>query len=140
MIIAFIINVIFPKVYEKANKDVSFGNIAKNILLGLVLLIMIPIISVLLLIIPVTTILSVIILLAYVIALLISMAIASMTIGNIVLTKLFKKDDNSYLSITIGTILIEVISIIPYCGGIVCFLLFLFGLGKIGELFKGMKK
>lgn len=136
MLVGFIVNSICPKVYERLVKEVKFNNILKNIGIGLLALILIPIISIILLCTIVGVRVGVILALLYVIMLLMAILYVSILLGNVILTKLFKANDNSYLAIAIGVLVIKLISLIPALGGIIYFLAFLCGIGKIIELCK----
>ena len=140
LIIGFAINGLFPSVYDKVLKDISIKNELKNLLLGLIALIIIPIVSIILLCTLVGALLGLILLLIYILMLIISLLYGSVVAGNLILTKLFKAKDNSYLSITVGIIALRVVSLIPYIGGLVYFLTFIYGMGKPIELFKNRTK
>jgi uncharacterized membrane protein len=136
LILGFVLHFVFPKVYEKANKKNDTKSILMNMLYGLLVLIIVPIISIILMCTIIGTMLGIIIILLYVITLLISAIIASMVAGKAILNKLFKTSDNAYLSITIGLVLFKLFELIPYVGTLIYFLIFIFGLGKIYDLFK----
>ena len=68
------------------------------------------------------------------ILLMLSMVVTSMVVGKRLLAKFFKITDNAYLSITVGVVVLKLISIIPVIGWLVYFVGFLYGLGKIFKL------
>ena len=136
MVVGFIINSIFPKLYDRVVKDLSVKNELKNVLLGLVALIVVPIISFILLFTIIGLRLGFILLLIYILALLVAMLYAACIVGSLILTKLFKAKDNSYLSIAIGLIVLKLIAFVPVLGGTIYFIAFVYGLGKTIELYK----
>ena len=140
MVLAFVINALLPKLYIKVNEDITANNTFKNLLFGLIGLVLIPLVSIIVLCSVVGLSLGAIILLGYFIMLLIANVLASMVVGNLVLTKLFKKEDNSYLSITIGILVIKILSIIPAIGGLISFLAFIYGFGRSIDLLKTMPR
>ena len=140
LIIGFVINGLFPKVYDKVLKDITVKGELKNLLLGLIGFIVMPIAAIILLCTIVGLLLGFIVLFIYILMLLISLLYGSAVLGNIILTKLFKAKDNSYLSITIGVIVIKLISLLPTLGGTIYFIAILYGMGKSIELFKNRIK
>ena len=108
--------------------------------MGLIALIIIPMVSIILLCTIIGIRLGFVLLLLYIIMLLIAILYASLICGNLILTKLFKSNDNSYLSIAIGVIVIKLVSIVPVIGSLVYFLVILYGMGKSIELFKNREK
>ena len=72
--------------------------------------------------------------------LLLALLYGSVVLGNLILTKLFKTKDNSYLAITVGVILIKLLGLIPSVGGYVYLIAILYGMGKPIELFKNRVK
>ena len=76
----------------------------------------------------------------YIIALMLATILASAVIGQNIYTKLFKQKDNIYISTIIGILVVKLVSLIPYIGGIVALLVFLYGLGMIWRLFLDRNK
>ena len=140
LIVGFIINGVFPNVYDKVLKDITVKNELKNVLMGLIALIVMPIISIILFCTIVGMLFGFIVLFIYILMLMIALLYGSVVLGNLILTKLFKTNDNSYLSISIGVIIIKLISLIPTLGGTIYFLILLYGIGKSIELFKNRVK
>lgn len=136
MLLGFIINAMFPKAYEKVLDELSANKIFKNIGIGLLTLIIVPIVTIILLCTIVGVRLGFVLLLIYILLLLLAILFASVLVGNLVLTKLFKGEDNSYLSIAIGIIVLKLVGLIPVLGGLVYFLALLYGIGKALELYK----
>jgi hypothetical protein len=66
----------------------------------------------------------------FVIAIYLSTLLSSYIIGNLINTKLFK-NDNVYLSLVIGIILIKLVKLIPILGGWIAALALFYGMGLI---------
>src|SRR5574344_582013 len=135
MILAFVINLLFPKLYKNTVKEIDGMSTLKNILFGLLWLIGLPIASIVIMCTVVGLELGLVVLMVYAFMLMISVILSSMVLGYIILTKLFKTTDNSYLAITIGLIIFKLVSLIPIVGGWIYFLAILYGMGKVWELF-----
>lgn len=140
IVLGFVLVLLFKNLYNKVVNEINAKDIFMNILWGLVGLIVIPIMAIILLCTVVGVELGVVAILVYIIALLIAMVFASMCVGNLLLTKLFKAKDNAYLSITIGVIVLKLLELIPYVGGFIGLMAFLYGLGESFTLFKNREK
>ena len=140
MVVGFILNSLFSKMYENATSDLETKKELKNILFGLLWLIVVPLFSIILMCTIIGVRFGFALLLLYVISLILAIVFASVVCGNIILTKLFKVKDNSYLAIAIGVLALKIISLIPYIGGTVYFLALLYGIGKSVELFNKARK
>lgn len=134
LLIAIIINALFPNLYKKSRKELSASRVFKNIGWGLVFLIALPIASIFLLISVIGSGLGLIALGVYALCLGVAVLPAMALIGNLILTKLFNRKDNFYWAIIMGVLLVSFISLIPVIGGFVNFLVMMFGLGLIFEL------
>ena len=123
MILMFIYNKLFKDI-EKIEFDAE--RIFKNIFIGLLVLIVIPIIAILLLISTIGLPLSLIMIPLYIIFIYLSTIPTSFYIGN----KLFKdKISNKYLLLALSITCLFVIELIPVVGGIVTMLSLCLGLG-----------
>ena len=140
MVLGFIINSLFPKVYENLIKNFEFKKELKNIAFGLLGLILIPIISILLICTLIGMPLGFILLFVYIIMIIISSLYGVSICGNLILTKLFHASDNSYLSIAIGVIVLNLFKYIPVIGPLVYMLIIFYGIGKSIELFCNRNK
>lgn len=136
MLLGFIINGMFPKVFENILKDLSINKVFKNIGIGLLVLIVVPIASIILLCTIVGIRLGFVLGLVYILMLLLAILFAAVLVGELMLTKLFKGESNTYLSIAIGIIVLKVVGLIPVVGTLAYFLSFLYGIGKIIDLYK----
>lgn len=126
---------IFPKLFRKINYDLEAKDIGKKLLHGLVTLLVIPMLIIISMILVVGMSVGVLLIMAYVIALMISSILSAAVIGHNIYTKAFKQKENIYISIIIGILAIKIVELLPVVGGIVAFLVFLYGLGIVCDLF-----
>ena len=122
---------LMPNVKEKLNKvELKADSIIKMMLLGLILLIIIPIVSLIALFTGILTPLALIVLSIYAISIYLSSLLVYYIVGNIISNKVFKKD-NVYLALICGIILVKLIKLIPFIGGIVGTIVLFYGMGLI---------
>ena len=130
-----ILALIFPKLFRKVEYDIDIKDFGKKLLYGLLTLIIIPMITIVSIAVVVGMSVGFILIMLYIISLMLATIFAATVIGHNIYTKLFKQKENIYISITIGAVLIKIIEIIPYIGGLVTVFIFLYGLGIICNLF-----
>ena len=140
LVLGFILLALFPKLYDSVVKDFDANNTLRYMFHGIIALIIIPFISILSFISLVGSLVGVVLLLAYIIMLLTGTTITSLVIGDLVMTKLFKKEANKYLSLIIGLVTISLVGLIPVVGALLYFLAFIYGLGKILEIINTGRK
>ena len=136
MIIVFlVITIIIPKSLEKSENIYNESNkYAKNIGIGALFLICVPLISLLLILSNIGISLGIILGLIYGICIYLSYIVSGFILGNLLLGKVMKLNTNKYLSGIIGIIIIKIVSIIPIFGVLVSILALLLGLGTIWNL------
>lgn len=128
-----------PKTKEKLAKlDLHFGNIAKTACIGFAILVVVPLISLLAMFTGFLTPLAIVVLAIYFISIYLSSLFVCYVIGNVILSKLFKKDD-MYLALAIGIVLVKLVKLIPIIGGYIGAVVLFYGLGIIYELVKSIK-
>ena len=123
LLVAIIIIVVYPRCYQKATKDVTFGDTFKYLGLGILLLIAIPIISVLLIFTTLGTPLGIILALAYGVSIYLSLICMGMLIGKALHIK------NGVVGTIFGTLIVKGLTYVPYVGGFVLCLSVLIGMG-----------
>lgn len=129
-----------PKITDKLIKlDLSFGNICKTACIGFAVLIVVPVVSFIAMFTGFLTPLAIIVLAIYFISIYIATLLVCYIVGNIIVTKLFKKD-NLYLALAIGIILIKLLKLIPILGGYIGAVVLFYGLGIIYDFIKNIKK
>lgn len=129
-----------PKTKDKLNEfELSFGNIAKTSGIGLLVLILVPILSIVgfitLFLMPV----SFIALAIYAISIYLSFLLIYYIVGNVIANKVFNKD-NIHIALLIGIVLVKLVCLIPYIGGLIGFIALLFGLGLIYRYIINIRK
>jgi len=129
-----------PKTKEKLEKlDLSFGNICKTACIGFLVMVIIPLVSLLAMFTGFLTPLAIIVLAIYFISIYLASLFVCYIVGNVILNKLFKKDD-MYLALAIGILIIKLVNIIPIVGGYIHAVVLFYGLGIIYEFIKNIKK
>ena len=135
-VLLVIILLLIPTFKEELDvEDLATSNILKNVGVGFTLLILIPILCVFGIITVILIPVSIITLILYFIAIYLSFLFVSYVIGNLITTKLFQKD-NMYLKAFVGLLIGKAVAMIPVVGGIVVFIMILFGIGHYIKLFK----
>lgn len=129
LIVCYVINLVFPKFYKAIDTKITTNNIFKKMGIGLIMLVCIPVASIFVMLTGIGVPLGLIVLVMYVVILYLSIIPCIYVIGNLLLTKTFKKKDNVYISLIIGILVIELINLIPFIGGFIYFLFMLIGLG-----------
>ena len=122
---------LIPNSKEKLNNvELQASPILKTVGIGLLVLIVAPIAIIIAMFTGVLTPISLITLAVFAIAIYLSTLLSSYVLGNIINTKLLK-NDNVYLSLVIGIILIKLIKLIPILGGWIAALALFYGMGLI---------
>ena len=140
IVTAILVNLICKNIYKnKTLEKYSFKDMAKSIGVGFLILICVPIIALILLFTVIGIPISIMGLIAYIIAIYLGTSFSGTYLTSILTKSIFKKDINIYLNIIIGCILVKLIGLIPVVGGIIKFLLILYGLGIIFYLYKNYR-
>lgn len=137
MVVVFLsITIIIPKTLDKTNEiyEKKNNNYIKNIGIGFLILICIPLISLILLASNIGVYLGLILVALYAIAIYLSFIIAGYILGNLILVKLMKLNTNKYLSGIIGIILLKILMVIPVLSTIICLIAITLGLATIWNL------
>ena len=125
-----------PKAKEKLNKlELNASEIIKSLCIGLASLICIPIAAIIALFTGVLTPVAVITLIVYGISIYLSNLLLCYVVGNLITTKLFKKE-NTYLAIVCGVVVVKLLELIPFVGLFISFIGLLYGLGLIFKFIK----
>lgn len=137
MVVVFLsITIIIPKTLDKTNEiyEKKNNNYIKNIGIGFLILICVPLISLILLASNIGVYLGLILVALYAIAIYLSFIIAGYILGNLILVKLMKLNTNKYLSGIIGIILLKILMVIPVLSTIICLIAITLGLATIWNL------
>lgn len=131
---------LLPNIKDKLNKlELDVSDIIKNIGIGLVVLIVVPIISLIALFSGVLAPISLIVIALYIIFIYIASLIVSYIVGRLLISKTLNKD-NTYLALLGGIIIVKLIKLIPVIGGIVSVVVLLYGMGLIYKYIISIKK
>ena len=130
-IVMTIVFYLLPNTKERLNKtELNFGNILKYSGIGLLMLVIIPLACIIGLFTGVLVPLSLITMAIYVISIYLSKIAIAYIIGSLINTKIFK-NDNTYLSLAIGLVILKSLILIPIIGGYISFISMIYGLGLI---------
>lgn len=139
-VVMFVLLYLKPSIKDKLNNvDLKAEEIFKKIGIGLVVLIIVPFAVLITLFTRVLLPLSLITGVLYVIAIYVSYLISYYIIGNI-LTKKLLKQENNYLGLGIGIVIVKLISLIPIIGGIVLTICLFYGMGLIYKYISSREK
>jgi len=133
LLILLILVKLFGTKIKQINLQDSFWSAIGS---GLLVLIVTPILALLLMITIIAFPLSVIILAAYFVGLYLSTILSSILIGNY-FSKIAKLKANNYVQGFVGLLLISLVELIPFIGGLTKLLILLLG---VGIIFKSLKK
>ncbi len=126
---------IFQKTCDKTKEMYKDENkYIKNSGIGLLLLICIPVICLLLLISSIGISLGFVLFGLYIIGLYLAFITSGFVLGDLIITKLLKKDINNYFIGIIGIVLLKLITLIPHIGGLISFIALILGLATIYNL------
>jgi len=139
--LGIILAIIFPKLFKKLQYklDDTKDIIAKS-LKGFAFLILVPFVIVIAFFLIIGIPLAVILLACYLIALLLSTILTSFVVGYNINKQFLKRENNYYLSIMIGILVIKLIELIPVIGPLVAFVSLIYGIGIIYQLFSERNK
>lgn len=127
-----VVLLILVKLFGQKIRQIDTTNsIWPSIGLGLIVLITTPFVFLILMITVIGIPLSLITLAGYLVSLYLSRSVASLLIGSFISKKWHFKTDNYYLQGFIGLLLLTLIELIPFVGGLVKFIVLLLGLGII---------
>jgi len=133
IIIYFILSKVTPNFIENLS-EFNFSGIFKYLGISLLVLIIVPILSVLLLITRIGSLLGILLAIIYVLLLIIAKPIFVITISKIINNKF--ASINTYIAIIITSILLSLISLIPFAGSIIFLLILFAGLVLTLKCFK----
>ena len=130
LLIGIISLILAPELTQKISDDISVKPL-KNLLWGLLFLIVTPIVAVLLLITIIGIPLSLILLVIYIILVYISRIYVGLWVGQYVLRKLNQETKSRVIAMALGLIIVVIGINLPIIGGLIHFVIILLGLGAI---------
>ena len=139
-IVILVLFYIIPKSKDKLDKfELKLEKILKTSLIGFIILIVLPLISIIAIFTRILLPLALILLAIYAICIYLAFLFTYYVVGNIISNKLLNKD-NAYISIIIGIILVKLLSLVPYIGDLIGFISLVFGLGIICNFIKNIRE
>ncbi len=130
LLIGIVSLILAPELTQKNSDSISV-NPLKNLLWGLLFLIITPIVAVLLLITIIGIPLSLILLVIYIILVYISRIYVGLWVGQYVLRKLKQETKSRVIAMALGLIIVVIGINLPIIGGLIHFVIILLGLGAI---------
>ena len=122
---------LLPKTLDKLNNvELEVGKILKNIGIGIIFIIVVPIISLVALFSGVLTPIALITFALYIIFIYLASLLVYYIVGKLIISKTVDKN-NTYLSLLSGIIIVKIIKLIPVIGGIVSAIVLFYGMGLI---------
>lgn len=116
---------------EKIKQNKTINTFWSTIGLGLIILVVAPILSLILMGTIIAIPLSLIISVFYFVSLYLSGIVASILVGDFIFEKGYLKTGNNYFQSILGLVLITLLGLIPFVGGLIKFIVLLLGLGFI---------
>lgn len=136
IIVAIALFYFIPSVKKKLDdEELSIGGIGSSIGKGFAALLIIPIVSIIAAITGILTPIGLIVLALYIIGIYLASVLSGYIVGRVIMTNIFK-NDNEYLSIVIGILLIRLLGLVPVVNGVVTTLCLLYGMGLLYKLIK----
>lgn len=136
LIVALVMTYLLPNIFitlKDKYSNLKLDNYVKLFGKGFLFLIGIPFLALVLLWSSVAFNLSFIFIALYIILLYITVILTGYIVGNILLTKVFKKDENKYFALLLGIAVIKLLELVPFIGSLVSIISLFIGLGIIVE-------
>lgn len=137
LVVALVLIYFAPKLFENLklnHSKPSVENYFKLFAKGVLFLFGIPFIIIMLLTTYIGTSLGIILIPIYLILAYISIILTGYVVGELIWTRLFKKESNNYIAILIGVAVIKLLELVPFLGGIISMLSLFVGIGMVVEL------
>ncbi len=126
ILLFFLLIWLFPRLFKKLNKvNEKPIEYAKNLGVGVIILVLTPLLSLFLLVLPYTTSIGILSLIFYFITMYLSLIVVGYLLGELLREKLIKKQLNPFISGMFGILLVQLLTLIPG----VYFLIILIGYG-----------
>lgn len=138
-IVMAVLGAIYHKLHDKVAEQSDANRTGMNLVAGLVVLVVVPVISLLLLMTIVGAPLAIILLALYVVMIYLSQGFAGMWLGHLIIEKVFKSKANIYAEAFVGILILGLLALVPYLGVATGFLGLVLGLGLILQCIKPQK-
>lgn len=141
LVVFVVLQTIAPNLFNNISKTTQEKKNITNILFaGLASIILIPIISAVLMITTFGFSLSILLLTTYFVIMYLSTILSGYVLGEVIYQKLFNKNDNPYAIGAIGIIILTLLKLIPYLGGLINLITISLGFGIVIYLIKNIKR
>lgn len=131
-----IIMAMFPGVNHRVSKELTTIQFGKDLLIGIVTLVFVPIIVIFLLISFIGAPAGIVLLVTYLVMLYVSQGYTGLWLGKMIIEKLIHGKINAFLELLIGVTLLTLLIMIPWIGGYIWLLSTLLGLGLFMQSIK----
>lgn len=138
-VVMAIICLICPRTHDKVASCENGGKFALNLVIGLGVLILVPIVAIMLFATVVAMPLALVALVVWGLMIYLSQGFAGAWLGHIIIEKLFKSNANIYVEAALGIVILGMLSMIPTIGALTGFLGMLFGMGIMVSTFRSGK-
>ncbi|MFZ5392535.1 MAG: polymer-forming cytoskeletal protein [Patescibacteria group bacterium] len=138
VVMMFVVGLLFVLLFKKFSDSICQNYVKKmgwSLLIGLLMWIVIPVLSIIVMITVVGIPLGIMMLLAYGIVWYLAKVMAGLAVGSLILSRKNDRAGGMVLSLAIGLLVTELISVIPFVGWLFDLVLMLAGMGAIGMLF-----
>lgn len=138
-IVMAVLGAIYHKLHDKVAEQADANHTGMNMVAGLVVLAVVPIIALLLVMTVIGAPLAIILLALYVIAIYLAQGFAGVWLGHLIIEKVFKSKANIYAEAFVGILILGLLALVPYLGVATGFLGLVLGLGLIIQCIKPHK-
>lgn len=138
-IVMAVLGAIYHKLHDKVAEQSDANRTGMNLVAGLVVLVVVPVISLLLIMTIVGAPLAIILLALYVVMIYLSQGFAGVWLGHLIIEKVFKSKANIYAEAFVGILILGLLALVPYLGVATGFLGLVLGLGLILQCIKPQK-
>lgn len=138
-IVMAVLGAIYHKLHDKVAEQSDANHTGMNMVAGLVVLAVVPIIALLLVMTVIGAPLAIILLALYVIAIYLAQGFAGVWLGHLIIEKVFKSKANIYAEAFVGILILGLLALVPYLGVATGFLGLVLGLGLIIQCIKPYK-
>lgn len=135
-----IIMAMFPGLSRRVSKELAVNQFGKDLLIGVVTLVFVPIIVIFLLISFIGAPAGVVLLAAYIVMLYLAQGYTGLWLGKVIIEKLIHGKINAFLELLIGVTLLTLLVMIPWVGSYIWLLSTLLGLGLFMQSIKPSRK
>lgn len=138
-IVMLVVVFFMPRLHQEVEQSSNTQGIIIRMATGAWLLLLIPIVAIFTLCSVVGVPLSLILIVLYIIAIYLSQGFAGVWVGHLIIEKLAKSRASVYVEALVGIVVLGILTLVPYIGGLVYFLSLLLGFGTLAHYLKPRK-